>query len=199
MNDDPAVPTDPPDLVPASDFATFMRRYQNMVFTTAARLTRDDAQAEDIAQEVFLKAFDHFDSLRDSPSAGGWLKTVARNLSLNHLQRYRRRWSFFSELSSPARESEGDHQDIEFPSPDTFFAGMDAADRSDIVEQALGTLPDHQRIPLVLFHFEGLSYEEIAARLRVSLSKVKIDILRGRTALAQQLSRGLASDKVALS
>jgi RNA polymerase sigma-70 factor (ECF subfamily) len=199
MNDDPAVPTEPPGLAPAIDFATFMRRYQNMVFSTAARLTGDDAQAEDIAQEVFLKAHEHFDSLRESPTAGGWLKTVARNLSLNHLQRYRRRWSFFSEFSSAGKDGDDDRMEVEFASPDTFFQGMDSSDRAEIVEQALAALPDRQRIPLVLYHFEDLSYEEIAAKLRVSLAKVKIDILRGRAALAQLLSRGSAADRIALS
>jgi len=66
-----------------------MRSYQNMVYSTAVRLTGDRAQAEDISQEVFLRAHDHYATLRTSPSAGGWLKTVATNLSLNHLQRYR--------------------------------------------------------------------------------------------------------------
>jgi RNA polymerase sigma-70 factor (ECF subfamily) len=68
-----------------------MRAYQDMVFTTAARLLGNDAQAEDIAQEVFLRAYAHFGQLRTSPSRGGWLKTVTTNLALNHLQRYRRR------------------------------------------------------------------------------------------------------------
>jgi len=68
-----------------------MRAYQDMVFSTAARLVGDDRQAEDIAQEVFLKAYENFGQLSTSASAGGWLKTVARNLSLNHIYRYRRR------------------------------------------------------------------------------------------------------------
>ena len=75
-----------------------MRDYQNMVFSTAMRLVANQAEAEDIAQEVFLKAYERFGDLRESPTAGGWLKTVATNMSLNHLARYRSRWSFFSEL-----------------------------------------------------------------------------------------------------
>ena len=51
------------------------------------------------------------------------------------------------------------------------------------------SLPEHQRIPLVLYHFDDLPYEEIAARLRVSLAKVKTDILRARAALARILAR----------
>src|ERR1700690_3479548 len=75
-----------------AEFTTFMRAYQNMVFSTAARLAGNDAQAEDIAQEVFIKAYENFEHLRLSATAGGWLKTVATNLSLNYLTRYRKRW-----------------------------------------------------------------------------------------------------------
>ena len=82
-NDDSPVQNSPSGLIPPADFTTFMRAYQDMVFSTAARLTGNEAQAEDISQEVFLKAHAHFDNLRTSPTAGGWLKTVATNLSLN--------------------------------------------------------------------------------------------------------------------
>jgi RNA polymerase sigma-70 factor (ECF subfamily) len=165
-----------------------MRQYQDMVFTTSARLVRNDAQAEDIAQEVFIKAYEHFDMLSTSPSAGGWLKTVATNLSLNHLQRYRNRWRFFSEMSAED-SSGGEATQVEFAAPDTFFAQMDAEEKRSIVDDAIAKLPDHQRIPLVLYHYEDVPYDEIARRLGVSLAKVKTDILRARAALAKILSR----------
>ncbi len=171
-------------------FTTFMRSYQDMVYTTAIRLLGNSAQAEDISQEVFLKAYEHFDDLRDGPGAGGWLKTVTTNLSINHLQRYRKRWSFFSELLS--RDDEGDAPPVDFPAPETFFTELEAADRREWVQQALAKLPDKQRVPLVLYHFEELSYEEIAERLGVSLPKVKTDIMRARQALAQHLTRAAA-------
>lgn len=173
-------------MIPA-EFTAFMRNHQDMVFSTAARLVGNEAQAEDIAQDVFLKAHQHWDGLRGSPTAGGWLKTVATNLSINHLQRYRKRWSFFSDLGR--RGDEGEGREPEFAAPDTFFERMDAADRRERLEAALARLPDHQRVPLVLFHFEDLPYEQIARRLNVSLSKVKTDILRGREALAGILLR----------
>ncbi len=171
-------------------FTTFMRSYQDMVYTTAIRLLGNPAQAEDISQEVFLKAYEHFDDLRDGQGAGGWLKTVTTNLSINHLQRYRKRWSFFSELLS--RDEEGDAPPVDFPAPETFFSELEAADRREWVQQALAKLPDKQRVPLVLYHFEELSYEEIAQRLGVSLPKVKTDIMRARQALAQHLTRAAA-------
>jgi RNA polymerase sigma-70 factor (ECF subfamily) len=187
MSDGPTVQTNTEGMTVPLDFTTFMRNYQDMVYSTAVRLVSNEAQAEDISQEVFIKAHEHWDSLRGSPTAGGWLKTVATNLSINHLQRYRKRWSFFSDLVH--RSDEGEEREVEFAAPDTFFDEMDATERRAQLEAALARLPDHQRIPLVLFHFEDLPYDEIAKRLRVSLSKVKTDILRGREALAKILVR----------
>jgi RNA polymerase sigma-70 factor (ECF subfamily) len=164
-----------------------MRAYQDTVFSTAARLLGNDAQAEDIAQEVFIKAYERFDELRSSPTAGGWLKTVATNMTLNHLSRYRARWRFFSEL--PRDEEHDDPPELTFESPDTAAAEIDAEGRRALVENALRQLPEHQRVPLVLYHFEDMAYDEIAKRLRVSLGKVKTDIRRGRMALAAHLPR----------
>jgi RNA polymerase sigma-70 factor (ECF subfamily) len=187
MNDEPPVHTTEAGVSPAADFTTFMRNYQDMVFSTAARITGNDAQAEDIAQEVFLKAFENFDQLSTSPTAGGWLKTVATNLSLNHLSRYRNRWRFFSEFKRESAADDRDAPEVEFAAPDTFFSGVDATERRAVVERALEQLPEHQRVPLVLYHFEDMPYDEIARKLQVSLAKVKTDILRARAALAKIL------------
>ena len=164
-----------------------MRNYQDMVYSTAVRLIGNETQAEDISQEVFIKAHEHFDNLRTSATAGGWLKTVATNLSINHIQRYKKRWSFFSDLVH--KDAAGGEKEVEFAAPDTFFSGVDSTERREWVEQALAKLPDHQRVPLTLYHFEDLPYEDIAKKMRVSLSKVKTDILRGREALAKILVR----------
>ncbi len=187
MNDGTPVQTSTQGVTAPPDFTTFMRNYQDMVYSTAARLTGNETQAEDIAQEVFIKAHEHFDNLRTSPTAGGWLKTVATNLSLNHISRYKKRWRFFSDLVHS--DSEGVAQEVEFAAPDTFFSGVDSSERRAWVERALDQLPDHQRVPLVLFHFEDLPYDAIAQKLGTSLSKVKTDILRGREALAKIFAR----------
>lgn len=175
---------------PVTDFTTFMRNYQDMVFSTAARLTGNDAQAEDISQEVFLKAYENYDHLATSPTAGGWLKTVATNLSLNHLSRYRNRWRFFSEFKRDDSDDDRQPPEVDFAAPDTFFSSVDAADRRAQVEEALSKLPQHQRVPLVLYHYEDMPYDEIAKKTGVSLAKVKTDILRARAALAKILARG---------
>jgi RNA polymerase sigma-70 factor (ECF subfamily) len=99
---------------------------------------------------------------------------VATNECLNHLARYRKRWSFFADApENPGPWTQSD------PGPQRDFQALDAA---------LRRLPASQRVPIVLFHFDELSYQQIAERLSVSISKVKTDIHRGREALRAVLS-----------
>src|SRR5689334_2900105 len=136
----------------AQQFEAFMQRYQNMVFSTSMRLLANPTEAEDVAQEVFLRAYEHFNELCESPTAGGWLKKVATNLSLNHLTRYRARWSFFSELA--AGQGDEDQAEVEFAAPGDLGEELEISDRHELVEQALQKLPAAQRVPLVLYHLE---------------------------------------------
>jgi RNA polymerase sigma-70 factor (ECF subfamily) len=175
----------------ALDFTTFMRSYQDMVFSTAARLCGSDAQAQDIAQEVFVRAYEHFAELAGSVTAGGWLKTVATNLSLNYLSRYRKRWRMFSELRADDDEAE---PEVEWEAPDDLLSDLSAEQRRVIVDEALQRIAAHQRVPLVLYHFEDMSYQDIAAKLGVSLTKVKTDIRRARLALKSELHQASARD-----
>jgi RNA polymerase sigma-70 factor (ECF subfamily) len=167
-------------------FEAFVRSHQDLVFATAVRLLGNRSEAEDVAQMVFLKAFERFAEIGDSPAAAGWLRTVTRNACLNHLSRYRNRWRFFSELRSgqdDAARFEDTIAAADSPSHD-----LEASEERGRLERALQALPDHQRVPLVLFHFEEASYEEIASELGVSIAKVKTDIHRGRDALRRHLS-----------
>jgi RNA polymerase sigma-70 factor, ECF subfamily len=160
------------DMAQEAEFEQFVRNYQNAVFSVSARILGNLTDAEDITQEVFLKAYQRFPEIRNSASAGGWLKTVATNLAINHLNRYRARWRFFSE------------QEVEIA-----IETEKTGDRQELLESAIRKLPDHQRVPLALFHFQDMSYEEIAAKLGVSLAKIKSDIHRAREALKTMLSK----------
>lgn len=177
----------PRDVAGAVRFEQFVRIHQDMVYATAIRLLGRPADAEDVAQDVFLRAYEQFDRLGDSPAAGAWLRTVARNACLNHLTRYRARWRLFSEMRTG-------HDDPELP--DALLAApapVPEPDGDEVqaarLEEALQQLPDAQRVPLVLFHFEGTSYQEIARLLGISLAKVKTDIHRGRERLKAILTR----------
>ena len=173
----------------ADPFEAFVRTHQDLVFTAAVRLLGSRTEAEDVAQTVFLRAFQRFAEIGDNPAAAAWLRTVTRNVCLNHLSRYRSRWRFFSELpaagsaqDAPAPDSESD-----FASPASLADTIERADLQRHLEDALRELPARQRVPLVLFHLEDMSYQEVADALGVSLAKVKTDIHRGREALRKRL------------
>jgi len=178
---------DDPATTDADRFEAFVREYQDMVFATAVRLLGNATEAEDVAQTVFLRAFERFEAISTSAAAAGWLKKVTTNLCLNHLSRYRARWQFFSELERPGG-TRADRDEPALPSPASPLTVLEQSDRAERLERALRNLPDHQRVPLVLFHFEDMSYEAIASVLGVSLGKVKTDIHRGRERLKKELS-----------
>lgn len=168
-------------------FEAFVLRFQDMVFATAYRLLGRPADAEDVAQTVFLRAFERFDQIGDSPAAPGWLKTVTTNLCLNHLSRHRSRWRLFSELRREGDDGESAGFEATLTAA-THDDELETADRQKALEDALKQLPDHQRVPLVLYHYEERSYQDIATLLGVSLGKVKTDIHRGREALKQYVA-----------
>src|SRR5262245_43802661 len=95
----------------ADQFEAFVREFQDMVYATAVRLLGNPAEAEDVPQTVFLKAFEQFGAAGPGPASAGWLKTVATNACLNHQSRYRARWRFFSELGRD-REEGGEQPDF---------------------------------------------------------------------------------------
>lgn len=167
-------------------FETFVLRFQDMVFATAYRLLGRQADAEDVAQTVFLRAFERFEQIGDSPAAPGWLKTVTTNLCLNHLSRHRSRWRLFSEMRRDDEAGDTMAYEDRIAAPESADA-MEEDDARAGLEEALSRLPEHQRVPLVLYHYEEKSYQDIAGLLGVSLGKVKTDIHRGREALKKHL------------
>ena len=169
----------------AARFEAFVREYQDMVFATAVRLLGRDADAEDVAQTVFMRAFERFNEIGASPAAAGWLKTVTTNLCLNHLARYRARWQFFGDLGEG---TEGADIAARVARMASAADDLERVERQERLEREIRRLPDHQRVPLVLFHFEDMAYQAIADRLSVSVAKVKSDIHRGRAVLKQALA-----------
>jgi RNA polymerase sigma-70 factor, ECF subfamily len=160
-------------------FISFVKEHQNMVFSTAMRITCNSAESEDIAQQVFLKAYRQFDKLSTHCNPGGWLRLATRNLSINHIKRYLRRWQFFDTISTIPSDVE-----------DAYMERIDDSllfDNIEVLKKALGELPAKYRVPLVLFYYEGLQYQEIAKELRCSEGKVKTDIFRAKKVLREKM------------
>jgi RNA polymerase sigma-70 factor (ECF subfamily) len=110
-------------------------------------------------------------------------------LTLNYLTRHRRRWRLFSEMGGDGTE-DAETEATEWEIEDTLLADLGAEQRRMLVDEALRRLPQHQRLPLVLYHFEDMPYQDIATKLDISLAKVKTDIRRGRASLLSLLGAG---------
>src|SRR5215831_8828437 len=129
-------------------------------------------QAQDIAQEAFLRLYRRGPAEIPPEQIRFWIFRVARNLALNEIKRRNTRaglWRAFEGIFSPSASD-----------PE---AALELAERRNLVLSMLGALPEHQRAALLLREQEEMSYQEIAIVLDASESKVKVDIFRARKAL----------------
>jgi len=177
--EDAVATSPPPGRGPVrADLEHVFRTAYPRVVAVAARVLRSRDEAEDVAQEVFLKFG------RTSVPAGealGWLSVAAAHTALNHLRSGRRRAS--------REQAVGDRDGV---SPDVADAIVARDDRRR-VRAALARLPHRQAVALVLRH-SGLSYAEVAAALDLSPGSVGTTVRRAESALRKELHRHAASD-----
>jgi len=153
----------------------------------AARMIGDRAEAEDLAQDVFVKVFR---SLRDFDGRSlfsTWLYRIAANNCLNHRKRKRRerRLTEAMKVLEPLR-SDG---------PSTPHALLERRQLNALLEKAIEALPEVQRIVLILRDMEGLSYEEIADCLGVELGTVRSRLHRARTDVQARIKTLCSADE----
>jgi RNA polymerase sigma-70 factor (ECF subfamily) len=153
-------------------FETLVRRHQNRVVTNCRYLSRSVADAEDLAQEVFVKAFFGLKGFEGRSSFGTWVHRLKINHCLNYLERRRRT---FVPVDEPALESEPAMQ-----TPPEVLGDLAADEERRRIQRILDSMADTLRVPLLLRDLDGLSYQEIADTLKVGLSAVKMRIRRGR-------------------
>jgi RNA polymerase sigma-70 factor, ECF subfamily len=150
-------------------------RHAPRVFAVARRMLADRAEAEDVTQEAMLRLWRLAPDWREGEAAlGTWLYRVAANLCIDRLRRRR-------EIASDAVPELAD----DAPSP---LAQMQAEDRASALHSALGTLPDRQRLAVVLRHFEERTNPEIAEILDTSIEAVESLLGRARRELAARLA-----------
>ena len=173
-------------MIPPEPFEEFLKAHWNLVFHSAQRLLDNASDAEDIAQEVFLRFWNQFPDQSGVKSIHGWLGQVTRNLCINHLKRHRARWKLFADWSDE-EECENPVDTMVCATTETPDAQLHSSDRQQWMAQALASLPSEQRMFLTLHYFEGMAHADIAAQLGVSKCKVKIDTFRARKTLRRKL------------
>jgi RNA polymerase sigma factor (sigma-70 family) len=156
-----------------------VRRYFREITAIAAALVYDATEAEDLAQEAFVRAFRNLDLLVDPDRFGAWLHRIVVGVSIDWLRTFRpslyRGWSDADDAVGPSRE----------PSP------LDLTLRAEIVERvraAIERLPSRYRVPIRLYHLDGLSHAKIAAALDVPVGTVRSLVARARMKLTALLA-----------
>lgn len=161
-------------------FARLVERWETPIQRLCARMTGDLHRAEDLAQEAFARVFAKRHAYEPTGKFSTWLWRIALNLCRDELRRRQRRPEFALDDSEHA---EGGSAELagETPSPDQAVAALEQA---EIVRRALLKLPEHYRTVVVLRHYEGLKFGEIAEVLGIPDGTVKSRMNEGLSRLA---------------
>jgi RNA polymerase sigma-70 factor (ECF subfamily) len=170
------------ELDPENPSVIFKGDYQR-IFRYIMSMVRDTAEAEDLTQDTFLRAYQRRDSLRDGGAQTAWLYRIATHVCLDRLRQYARR--------SP-RESEADLDEIDVAEPDTpsLQQTLERDEMSECVQGYLNRLSDSYRAVILLHDMHELTAAEIAQLLGESLATIKIRLHRARRKLSLALGGG---------
>lgn len=159
------------------EFQIQISKIKNKLFRFSFNIVNDAAEAEDVVQEVFIKLWKKRDHLAEINNIEAWCMRVTRNLSIDKTRSKHRRTEGFKE---------GFDMKDEAPSPYQQMAGGDIFSK---IKKLMQLLPDKQRMVMELRDIEGLSYQEVAEALEISLDQVKVNIYRARIAMRKELEK----------
>ncbi|MCS6830176.1 MAG: sigma-70 family RNA polymerase sigma factor [Armatimonadota bacterium] len=166
-------------------FDELVRRYEKQAYNLAYRLAGNYDDASDVVVEAFVRAFQGLHTFRGDANFGTWLHRVVVNTFLDMRKRTKGRQHLSLEEQI---ELDGDTftRQIEDTSPGPQEL-VEQEEREQMLQRAIAQLPPDRRILIVLYHFENLSYEEIAQMLKLPVGTVKSRLNRARLALREIL------------
>lgn len=162
-------------------YDVLVRRYQARVHGLIYRMVGNEADAADLVQEAFIKAYTRLDTFRQDASLLTWLYRIASNLSIDLLRSRQVR----GQKSLDFEIAEGREPVADISSSPAHLVEQGAV--GDIVQQAVMSLPDRYRVVVVMRHLQGLRVHEIAEELRIPDGTVKTHLYRARELLRQRL------------
>lgn len=168
-------------------FGELVDRYKHMVFTLACRILRNREDAEEIAQDTFVKAFKSLDTFLGDSKFSTWLYKIAYYHSLDKLKKKKRAIDTVSiDLKTPAK----------LQVMNEVLTDLEQQDRSRLVKAAIDRLTEEDAAIITLFYFEDLSIREISEIVLLSPQNIKVRLYRGRKQLANLLNSSLHKEKV---
>ena len=167
-------------------FQTLVETYQRMVVNTCLGIVRNQADAEDLAQDVFLEIFRTAEKFRGDAKISTWLYRIATNRSLNQIRNNKRK-RFFQSIEDTFTGGRNRSSEISENRADQPDQNMADQQRSDLLHGAIDRLPEKQRIAFTLNKYEELPYQQIAEIMEISLASVESLIHRAKKNLQEQL------------
>ncbi len=156
-------------------FEELMRAYSGFVYSLAFRMLGRRADAEDVFQETFFRAWNHLRSFRSGGNFTFWIKRIATNLCIDQLKARKRQHTYENDQVEEVGSWEGEQQD---------------GDEQEQVNQLLAQLPVNHRAAVVLFYLEDQSVEEVARTLKQKPATVKVWLFRARQKMKAVLEAG---------
>jgi RNA polymerase sigma factor (sigma-70 family) len=169
-------------------FGTLVRRYQRMVYALATSLVRP-ADVDDVAQEAFLRAFRNLDVLADPARFGVWLRRIVFGVSIDHVRAAASRRAISLESSPIDRDYEDWDESLDPVAADP--SPLERLERNEIAQRVLAAidrLPARYRVPLTLYHIDGLSHAKVARTLDIPEATVRSLVARARRKLTRVLA-----------
>jgi len=168
-----------------SGFDLLVIKYQNKILNLVSRYVKDQHEAQDVAQEAFIKAYRGLANFRGDSAFYTWLYRIAINTAKNHLITMGRKVTSQGVDAQEAEQYDGAHALHEYESPERSALNDEIA---GVVQDSINSLPEDLRTALTLREFEGLSYEEIASVMECPIGTVRSRIFRAREAIDVNLA-----------
>lgn len=170
-------------------FAFLVDKYKSMVFTLALRLTRSREEAEEIAQETFIKAYQSLGSFQGKSKFSSWLYRIVYNTGISHLRKQYKGGISLDEVNIP--------EELYVESKKNYEA-LAQEDRKKYLEVALDALDKEERVLIVLYYYEERDLDDIAAIAGITKTNTKVRLYRARKKMLTSLESKLKEEKFSL-
>ncbi|GAB6142347.1 RNA polymerase sigma factor RpoE [Methylosoma difficile] len=166
-------------------FDMLVLKYQHKIIQLVNRYVKDPSEAQDVAQETFIKAYRALGNFRGDSAFYTWLYRIAINTAKNHLVARTRRSSQYEVDIQEAEQIENAPQLQGIETPEGLLMNDEIV---AVIKSAIDNLPEEMRTAIMLREFEGMSYEEIAEAMSCPVGTVRSRIFRAREAIDNKLS-----------
>lgn len=168
-------------------YALLIDRYKDMVFTLTLRMLRNREEAEETAQDTFIKIFKSLPNFKGSSKLSTWVYKIAYNTCLDQLKKGKNKF---------ATEDIDEINESNISSVNTIFETLEVKEQQKLIRHCLQLLPGDDSFFLTLFYFEDLSIDEIASVAGIKSNNVKIKLYRGRKKLGEILRKHLEKETI---